>query len=233
MRRPPNVLVAFLGAAGAALIYLAIRTSDLHGRVLTRGSAAPIGGATVTIDCQQATLHGYRSLRTLTTTTAADGGYRFAAAQVGGCGHIHAQAAAAGFLDPWDMHLEHALIDRPMEPDPKRIWLIDERDAARLNLEGLLVLSKSETPSPTPIPDDNYTVIAVPFQESKRFAKTARDFDWIRTNYCDRLEQHWARTPEQSQTKLLQAGDVGDYDNDVVRFCAGRGVPAPDSIVTP
>ena len=228
------VLGAFLGAAGAALIYfVAIRTSDVHGRVLTHGSAAPIGGATVTLDCQKATLHGYRSLRTIATTTAADGSYRFAAAQVRSCGHVLVQAVAPGYLDAWDMQLKHALIDRPMEPDPKRIWLVDERDAARLNLDGLLVISESANPPSSAIPDDHYTVIAIPFQEAKRFAKSAQDFDWIRKNYCDRVKQHWDRTPEQSQTKLLQAGDVGDYENDVVAFCAGTGIPAPAAIESP
>ncbi len=226
--RKPIVFAALLGTAGAALFYfLAIRTYDVQGHVLAHGSAVPIGGATVTLDCQKATLHGYRSLRTIETTTAANGSYRFAAAQLDGCGHTEVHAAAPGYLSPWDMRLKHALIDRPMEADPQRIWLIDERDATRLNLEGLLVLSKLPNPSSTRIPDDNYTVIAIPFQESKRLAKTGREFDWIRENYCARVEQHWARTPEQSQTKLLQLGEVGDYENDVVRFCAGAGIPVP------
>jgi hypothetical protein len=230
MRKSRIVLGAFVGAAGAALVYfLAIRT-DVHGRVLAHGSAAPIGGATVTLDCQKATLHGYRLLRTMATTTAANGEYRFAAAQLRGCGHTEVHAAAPGYLDAWDMRLEHALIDRPFEPDPKQVWLIDERDVARLNLEGLLVVSNIANPSSTRIPDDYYTAIASPFRESKRFAKTAQDFDWIRQNYCDRVKEHWNRTPEQSRTKLLQAGDVGDYENDVVRFCAGTGIPAPATI---
>ena len=226
MRQRTIILAAILGTASVAVIYFAVvRRSDVHGRVLTHGSAAPIAGATVTLDCMDATLHGYRSLFKIETTTDADGGYRFSRDRVGGCRHVDVKATARGHLSPWDSTLEYALIDRPMENDPKKIWLVDERDAVRLNLEGLLERSKIPAPSSTPIPDDDYSVIAIPFRESKRYARSARDFDWIRTNYCDRMREHWERTPEQSQTKLLQAGDVGDYDNDVVRFCAGSGIP--------
>jgi hypothetical protein len=203
MKKTAIVLAAFLGTLVAVVIFLlASRTSDLRGRVLVHGSAAPVVGATVTLNCQQSTLHGYRTLRTITTTTAADGGYLFAAAEVSNCDHVDVRAVALGYMDAWDERLKHALIDRRTASGPKRIWLIDERDAMRLNLEG-------------------------------RFAKTAEDFDRIRENYCDRVKQHWVQTPEQSQTKLLQAGDVGDYENDVVRFCAETGIPEPVALETP
>jgi hypothetical protein len=50
MSKTRNVLGPILGAAGAALIclmvyFLAIQTSDVHGRVLAYGSAVPVGGA--------------------------------------------------------------------------------------------------------------------------------------------------------------------------------------------
>lgn len=216
---------AALLACAAVIYYVFADQSYVHGVVLTHGSRLPIAGAEVRLECQAATLHGYRTLSTLTTTTGSDGRYRFEDSL--GCSHRRVEASRPGYVDAWDPGLKHAMLDKPFEPDPKRIWLVDERDVTRLNLEGLLIESRAPSPSPTPIPDDHYTVIAIPFMESKRIARTPLEFDWIRANYCERVEQHWAQTPEQSQTKLLQAGDVGDYENDVVKFCAGRGVPAP------
>ncbi len=224
VRRVVTVAAALL-AGTAVIYYFVLFRSDVHGVVLTHGSGLPIAGAVVRLECQSATLHGYRTRFALTTTTGNDGRYRFPHTR--SCGHAYVQASRSGYVGAWDWHLEHALIDKPMEPDPRRIWLVDEQDVTRLNLEGLLVVSKVPSPSQTPIPDDHYSVIAIPFKESKRIARTAQEFDWIRANYCERAEQHWAQTPAQSQTKLLQAGDVGDYDNDVVKFCAGKGIPAP------
>jgi len=223
-----RVLGGIAGVIALGIAWVWFRHSHiggLHGVVLTYGSRAPIVGADVTVACQQATLHGYRTLRTLTARTGPDGSYRLAAHALGGCGHLEASAAREGYLDPWDMRLDSAIIERPMDRDPEDLWLVDEDDVVRLNLEGLLRVSQSEYVPSHGIPDNHYSAVVDPFMKSKKIARTPQDLAWIRANYCSRLEEHWARTPEQSQTKLMQAGDVGDHEAEVVRFCANE--PAP------
>jgi hypothetical protein len=215
----------------ATIAILAAALSAVSGRVNSQGLVShlltrqPIAGAKVKADCQRSNFfHGSKNLRQAATLSAADGRFAFDPADLDGCSYVLVSTEKAGYRDASLIPNSGIRVAFEVSASiPPSIYMVKESEVAKLQLEGLLLESKATFTTPAVSPEVDYSFVNSRFYESVRVASMPKEIEWVKENYCGRLQVLWTRIPTAEQQRHLE----GRFANivkfpDVLTYCAGK-----------
>lgn len=184
----------------------------LTGTVSHFGSDAPFAGSTVVLTCES---------REIVTTSAKDGEFSFSAEELRPCiVYATLEAKAAGYQDSQRVGagLENFMpYEVKRQKEPHRLKLVGESEVSQVKLDALR--DRAFAPPQTDRAKTAigaYSRLVDSLAKSVKIAATAKEKQWLREQYCDRLKSAWAALdPDQQGNTLL----VRYYPEDFAEVC--------------
>ena len=206
------LVVAALVGAGFLYKYNQKNAPALTGSVTHLATGAPFGGSSVVLTCEG---------KKILTTSAKDGQFSFSVKEIRPCivyGTLEAQAS--GYQDS-QLIGEGLVTFMPTATskvkEPHRLMLVGDSEVSQAKLDAL-----RERAFGPPQPDWTKTAIGAyarlvnSLSESKRIATSAEEKQWVREQYCERLNAAWAELDRDQQGNPLL---VKYYPDDFAEVC--------------
>lgn len=190
---------------------------SVDGKVLNFVTKEPESTVQLTLKCKRSKfIHGSELVREVQTISGLDGSYHFDADQTRGCDWTVVDAYKPGFADvgKTGLMVKTAQSDRYV---PKYVYVIADTDLSLEQIKNLFAATEGR----------EFEDFFPKFLESKKTAKSPKDFQWIREHYCGKLEQLFADLSEEKKEKYRKPSVNAyrlwaweSYEKDVVDFCA-------------
>lgn len=193
------------------------------GVVLETGTGKPIAEATVTLECRRGKFpEGSELVKTLVTTTAIDGRFKFKTLDVSTCGFAYIAASKTGYVSADRVNLMYGHDD--YATIPKQIVLAPEGDVTMVRLKFLASLIKA---SSAPDPAYLYVTLYPNFEEAQRIATAGNERAFVHAEICPRLIELYESLSEQDKVRIRGTSVMGlggvvasvDHEGQLKPYC--------------
>lgn len=203
-----------------------------QGQVLDTATRQPVAGATVTLICMRTVLGGdSTTVRIVAVLSDQAGMYEFSFADVIGCDLAFVHSEKAGYQESAAIHAGYDYTT--YQQVPKYRYLTADADVVMLRLVAITsprvgtVFHLDGSPAYA----SEYTSRYDAFLQAKDIAKSAREQQFVRKNYCASLPQLYALMTDKEKAAVASypfsyswrgtyKTGKHDYEAEVVRYCA-------------
>jgi hypothetical protein len=191
------------------------------GTVLNASTGAAMADVSVTLECNKARLiHGWDTIKNVTTVTDKDGKFSFPLSDVWRCDFAFVRPAKEGFGNTAMLDSRYA--DTRYEEIPGRLYLTPAGDEGLQRLKYFAAFAKGRSSDPKA----QYRSLYGDFTSSVAIAKTEREIRFVKDTFCAGLIEADAQlTPAQrDELRRMQGGfppQPIDHQRFVRPYCSG------------
>jgi len=191
------------------------------GTVLNSSSGAPMPGVTVSLECNKGRwIHGWDTIKTLSTLTDKDGRFSFSLAEVWRCDFAFVRPSKEGFSSTGLLDSRYA--DTRYEEIPSRLFLTPAGEENLQRIKYHVALSQGRSSDPK----HHYRYIYGDFISSAAIARTGAEIKFVQDSFCARLDA------ADAQLTAVQREELGreqggfpprpiSHERFVLPYCAG------------